>query len=85
MTPEQLMEIPGIGEKMVEKIQLAVAAHFQSLENQQAETAKRWKEPRPSPNRRRNRAKGELAAAGEEVPGDVEAAAEAPAESEDGR
>ena len=36
MTPEQLMEIPGIGEKMVEKIQLSVAAHFQSLESQQA-------------------------------------------------
>ncbi|MCL6480583.1 MAG: transcription termination factor NusA [Firmicutes bacterium] len=32
MTPEQLMEIPGIGEKMVEKIRLAVAAHFESLE-----------------------------------------------------
>jgi N utilization substance protein A len=39
MTPEQLTEIPGIGEKMVEKIQLSVAAYFQSLENpQQAET-----------------------------------------------
>src|ERR1700693_5165671 len=36
MTPEQLMEIPGIGEKMVEKIQQAVTAHFQSLEGQQA-------------------------------------------------
>jgi N utilization substance protein A len=36
MTPEQLMEVPGIGEKMVEKIMLAVAAHFQSLEGQQA-------------------------------------------------
>src|ERR1700676_1253620 len=36
MTPEQLTAIPGIGEKMVEKIQLSVAAHFQSLEQQQA-------------------------------------------------
>jgi N utilization substance protein A len=36
MTPEQLMAIPGIGEKMVEKIQISVAAYFQSLENQQA-------------------------------------------------
>ena len=36
MTPEQLTAIPGIGEKMVEKIQLAVAAHFQSIEQQQA-------------------------------------------------
>src|ERR1700732_4321331 len=38
MTPEQLTEIPGIGEKMVEKIQLSVAAYFQSLENPAAET-----------------------------------------------
>ena len=36
MTPEQLMAIPGIGEKMVEKIQISVAAYFQLLENQQA-------------------------------------------------
>ncbi len=36
MTPEQLMEIDGIGEKMVEKIQLAVTAYFQNLEAQQA-------------------------------------------------
>jgi transcription termination/antitermination protein NusA len=35
MTPEELTAIPGIGEKMVEKIQLAVAGHFQSLEQQQ--------------------------------------------------
>jgi len=33
MTPEQLTEIPGIGEKMVEKISCPVAAYFQSLEN----------------------------------------------------
>jgi N utilization substance protein A len=39
MTPEQLMEIPGIGEKMVEKIQLAVAAYFQDLEARQAAAA----------------------------------------------
>ena len=38
MTPEQLTEIPGIGEKMVEKIQLSVAAYFQSLENAPPET-----------------------------------------------
>jgi hypothetical protein len=36
MTPEQLMAIPGIGEKMVEKIQLSVAEYFQNLESQQA-------------------------------------------------
>ena len=34
MTPEQLIEIPGIGEKMVEKIQQSVAAYFESLEAQ---------------------------------------------------
>jgi transcription termination/antitermination protein NusA len=39
MTPEQLTAIPGIGEKMVEKIQLAVAAHFQSIEQQAVEGA----------------------------------------------
>jgi hypothetical protein len=37
MTPEQLVEIPGIGEKMVEKIHQSVAMYFQALE--QAATA----------------------------------------------
>jgi N utilization substance protein A len=32
MTPEELMEIPGIGEKMVDKIRLSVTAYFESLE-----------------------------------------------------
>jgi N utilization substance protein A len=32
MTPEQLMEIPGIGEKMVDKIRAAVATYFEMLE-----------------------------------------------------
>ena len=36
MTPEQLVEIPGIGEKMVEKIHQSVAAHFEALETQAA-------------------------------------------------
>src|SRR5438445_363093 len=49
MTPEQLTAIPGIGEKMVEKIQLAVAAHFQSIEQHQApeaaQTAAREEQP----------------------------------------
>lgn len=36
MKPEELMEIPGIGEKMVEKITVAVAAYFEGLEAQQA-------------------------------------------------
>jgi N utilization substance protein A len=35
MTPEQLLEIPGIGDKMVEKIRNSVAAHFENLEAQQ--------------------------------------------------
>ena len=39
MTPEQLMEIPGIGEKMVEKIHLSVASYFENLEAQQAAAA----------------------------------------------
>src|SRR6202161_2679529 len=34
MTPEQLVEIPGIGEKMVEKIHQSVAAFFEALESQ---------------------------------------------------
>jgi N utilization substance protein A len=35
MTPEQLMEIRGIGEKIVEKIRLAVTTYFEGLEAQQ--------------------------------------------------
>src|ERR1700731_4778859 len=34
MTPEQLTAIPGIGEKMVEKIHQSVAAYFEALEAQ---------------------------------------------------
>ncbi len=34
MTPEQLVEIPGIGEKMVEKIHQSVALYFENLEAQ---------------------------------------------------
>ena len=39
MTPEQLLEIPGIGEKMVEKIRISVEQYFQALETQQAAPA----------------------------------------------
>jgi hypothetical protein len=39
MTPEQLVEIPGIGEKMVEKIHQSVAAYFEALESQATEPA----------------------------------------------
>src|SRR5271163_50921 len=33
MTPDQLVDIPGIGEKMVEKIHQPVAAYFEALES----------------------------------------------------
>src|SRR5579864_4581530 len=56
MTPEQLTAIPGIGEKMVEKIQLSVAAHFQSVEQLQAAEAAQ---------------PGELAAELQEQPGEA--------------
>ena len=36
MTPEQLVEIPGIGEKMLEKIHQSVAAYFEALDAQGA-------------------------------------------------
>ena len=36
MTPEQLVEIQGIGEKMVEKIHQSVAAYFEALDAQAA-------------------------------------------------
>jgi len=36
MSAEQLLEIPGIGEKMVEKIRQAVVAHFEGLEATQS-------------------------------------------------
>jgi N utilization substance protein A len=36
MTPEQLEEIPGIGEKTLEKISLAVRHYFEQLEQSQA-------------------------------------------------
>ena len=39
MTPEQLVEIPGIGDKMVEKIRQAVAAYFEAQEAASTEAA----------------------------------------------
>ena len=39
MSVEQLLEIPGIGEKMVEKIRLAVTAYFEALEGGAASAA----------------------------------------------
>jgi N utilization substance protein A len=39
MSAEQLLEIPGIGEKMVEKIRQSVVAHFEGLEAAQSGAA----------------------------------------------
>src|ERR1700747_1738082 len=64
MTPEQLVEIPGIGEKMVEKIPQSVALYFEELEAQAAagpESA---------------RAESEVAAEGESVVAEAEVSAE---------
>ena len=62
MTPEQLMEIGGIGEKMVEKIQQAVTAYFQNLEAQQAQAAET--------QAAQEEASGQAEAAGAEMPGE---------------
>ena len=64
MTPEQLVEIPGIGEKMVEKIHQSVALYFEELEAQAAagvETAA---------------AESEVAAEGEGIVAETEVSAE---------
>jgi N utilization substance protein A len=39
-TPEQLMQLPGIGEKMVEKIRDAVEKFYEALEQAEAEEAR---------------------------------------------
>ncbi len=39
MTPEELVAIPGIGEKMVEKIHQSVTAYFEALDARQAAEA----------------------------------------------
>jgi N utilization substance protein A len=75
MTPEQLTAIPGIGEKMVEKIQLAVAAHFQSIEQQQAAEAAQPAELQEQPGEA-----GQLASE-EAVPAEAAPAEAAPEES----
>ncbi|MHB8410654.1 MAG: transcription termination factor NusA [Candidatus Acidiferrales bacterium] len=72
MTPEQLLEIPGIGEKMVEKIRIAVEQYFQALESQQAATAEEAAVT----------AAPEEPAAGGEAPVEAAIEAEAAAESE---
>src|SRR5438309_729829 len=74
MTPEQLTAIPGIGEKMVEKIQLAVAAHFQSIEQQQAAEAGQPTELEQRPSEA-VQVVSEEAAPEESAPGELEVAA----------
>ncbi len=75
MTPEQLMEIQGIGEKMVEKIQLAVSGYFQSLELQQSAAAEA---EAPAESSEGEPEQGEAAASG----GEAETLAETPAPEE---
>jgi transcription termination/antitermination protein NusA len=67
MTPEQLMEIPGIGEKMVDKIYQAVNRFYESGETASAEGAAQ------------NEAEGESAETSAETPAG-EAASETPSE-----
>ena len=69
MTPEQLVEIPGIGEKMVEKIHQSVALYFEELEAQAAAG------PGAAP------AEVEIAAEGESVVAEAEGVAEGSSES----
>jgi N utilization substance protein A len=69
MTPEQLVEIPGIGEKMVEKIHQSVALYFEELEAQAAAG------PEAAP------AEAEVAAEGESVVAEAEVSAEGSSES----
>jgi len=87
MSAEQLLEIPGIGEKMVEKIRQSVVAHFEGLEAAQSgaeataaatETAEASEETAVA--EATEQPEGEAAAAGAE--GDVGAAHEAAAEDE---
>src|SRR5689334_6546275 len=78
-TPEQRTAIRGIGEKVVEKIQLAVAAHFQSIEQQQAAESA---QPTELPTEIEEQPGGagplasEEAAPAETVPEELDAAAE---------
>jgi len=69
MTPEQLVEIPGIGEKMVEKIHQSVALYFEELEAQAAAG------PEAAP------AEVEITAEGESVVAEAEGVAEGSSES----
>jgi N utilization substance protein A len=73
MTPEQLMEIPGIGEKMVEKIYQAVHRFFEGAEGEAAPAE-------AAEEASAGEAATEQAPAGEAASGPSESAAEAVAE-----
>ncbi len=81
MTPEQLEEIPGIGEKTLEKISVAVRHYFGQFEEAQAaETAEGAAEPAAEAA-----ASGEASESGETAAAENEAASEetAPVEAAD--
>ena len=61
MTPEQLMEIPGIGEKMVDKIYQAVNRFYEGGETAPAEGAARTEAPGESAESSAEAAAGETA------------------------
>jgi transcription termination/antitermination protein NusA len=83
MTPEQLVEIPGIGEKMVEKIHQSVKAHFEALEAQESAAAESVGEPVAEPATEPIAGAGaDESAAVEETPGS-ESSIEATVSSED--
>jgi len=65
MTPEQLQEIPGIGEKIVQKIHLVVRNYFENLEAQQAAAGEA--KPAPAPPEAGAAVKPDAAGATEEV------------------
>jgi N utilization substance protein A len=79
MTPEELTAIPGIGEKMVEKIQLSVAAYFQSIEQQiveGAQSAELEEQPGEAGQLASEEASVEEAAPAEAAPEELDTAAE---------
>jgi N utilization substance protein A len=81
MTPEQLVAIPGIGEKMVEKIHQSVTAYFEALDARLAAAAEAAENP---PAEGEVALDQEVAPSEEGMPGEEVALSEeaAPAESE---
>ncbi len=80
MTPEQLMEIPGIGEKMVDKIYQAVNRFYEGGTEAAAATGEAGCEPRGKLLRKKAKLLLEAAA---EAPAEGATAAEAAENSED--